>query len=281
LETPIARDDRPHQRLAYPWWGVVAVSVYVLYHVAVLLVHNLPSKGLAEGLRRHFAKPCPQNTDTCRMINDSIGMNDYMRATGNTQSWAMFAPNPHRHNVFMRVLVKDKSGEVWDLKHDIYGKRAYPYLFYDRMGKINRRIIDQKGYRRHYAAWVCRDWERAHDGEPAVEVQFVKLWTVIPPPNKVFRFMGYDPMKLHLHERDEETIRCASTRQAQLPDHLLERFGIEPPPGRSYLELYTRTWWDKQKHQQPGGSTHRATRPDNDDEKGNVAEQDQVEEAIE
>ena len=61
----------------------------------------------------------------------------------NTQSWAMFAPNPHRSNVFMKVMVKDEAGEIWDLKHDIYGKREYPYLWYDRMGKINRRLIDQ------------------------------------------------------------------------------------------------------------------------------------------
>lgn len=246
LHEPIPDDDAPGRRWAYPWWGMVIVSAFVLYHVTILLVHNLPGGGLAKGLHAWF--------------NKHAHMSAYMRATGNTQSWAMFAPNPHRSNTFMRVFVKDKDGEIWDLKHDIYGRRNYPYLFYDRIGKINRRIVDQKGYRRYYAAWVCRDWERTHGGESAVEVQFVKLWTQVPPPEKVFGFrdkrglpgwlVGYDPMGLHLHQREEETVRCATTRQAQLPNYLRQRYGLPEAPENHFLPLQARTWWDKQQSKQ-------------------------------
>jgi hypothetical protein len=69
----------------------------------------------------------------------------------------MFAPNPPLLNTFTRVLVEDRTGQVSDLRHDIYGRRRYPYLFHDRMGKVNRRLIEQKKeYETPYAAWVCR-----------------------------------------------------------------------------------------------------------------------------
>jgi hypothetical protein len=238
LHGPVAADDRPPRRWCYPGWMQLVATVFILYHGIILLVHNLPSKGLAKGAQK--------------VLDQRLEANTYWQATGNTQSWAMFAPNPHRANVFMKVMVKDKAGEVWDLKHDIYGKRQYPYLWYDRMGKINRRLIDQKGYRRHYAAWVCREWEKDHGGEPADEVQFVKLWTQIPSPQAVFERaqgnifkMGFDPMQLKLQQREEDVIHCATNRQAQLPDYLRERYGLPPAPPRHYKELSVRTWWDQ------------------------------------
>lgn len=250
LHQPVATDDRPDRRWAYPLWGIVLVSCFVAYHAAMLLVHNLPGGGLSKGIHTFFHK--------------HFKMNDYMRATGNTQSWAMFAPNPHRSNIFMKVLVKDQEGEVWDLAHDIYGRRTYPYLFYDRMGKINRRIVDQKGYRRHYAAWVCREWERTHGGEPAVEVQFVKMWTRIPPPEKVYKYMWYDPMKLHLHQREEDVIRCKHTRHAQLPNYLRERMGLPLVDDHVFRDVTMRTWWERKQARQ--AAEVRAERRDEDED---------------
>lgn len=237
LQRAIPSDDHPERRWVYPIWGIVLVSFFVLYHSAILLVHNLPSKGLSADLHKLF--------------NDKLQMRKYMQTNGNTQSWAMFAPNPHRSNVFMRVLVKTKDGEVLDLQHDIYQRRKYPYLFYDRMGKINRRIIDQKGYRRHYAAWVCRDWERTHDGEVIEEVQFVKMWTRIPNPEDVIERangnlfqMGYDPAKLHLHQREEDRVACRTVRHGQLPDYLRERYGLAEEGEYPFRPVFHRTWHD-------------------------------------
>lgn len=239
------------RRYVYPRWLQLLATLFILYHGTILLVHNLPSKGLAKGLQKKLNRP----PKLWPLSEAQFGLhaNHYWRASGNTQSWAMFAPNPHRSNIFMKVMVKDKEGEVWDLKHDIYGKRTYPYLWYDRMGKINRRIIDQKGYRRHYAAWVCREWERTHEGKSADEVQFVKMWTRIPPPKAVFERargnifrMGYDPMDLELHQREEDTIRCKTTRLAQLSPELRERYGLPPAKSeRHFKGLHMRTWWDQ------------------------------------
>ncbi len=97
-----------------------------------------PGQGRPEGAQRQ-----------ARDANTYVGgLGQHARAR--TRTW----PTPTAPNIFMKVMVRDEAGEIWDLKHDIYGKREYPYLWYDRMGKINRRLIDQKGYRRHYAAWV-------------------------------------------------------------------------------------------------------------------------------
>jgi hypothetical protein len=268
LHRPIATDDRPRQRWSYPIWLQLVATLFILYHGVILLVHNLPGKGLAKGAQK--------------VLNEKLDANTYWQASGNTQSWAMFAPNPHRSNVFMKVMVKDEAGEIWDLKHDIYGKREYPYLWYDRMGKINRRLIDQKGYRRHYAAWVCREWEKEHGGEPAEEVQFVKMWTQIPSPQAVFERangnifrMGFDPMELALKQREEDIISCATNRQAQLPDYLRERYGLPPGPPRHFKELSLRTWWDqKESERLQAERQQRLGKPAKtaDDDDGEIAE---------
>lgn len=244
LHDPVALDERSH---AYPWWGIVLVSVFVAYHVAILLVWNTPSSNLGKPIHGLF--------------NEHLKMRRYLNATGNVQTWAMFAPNPHRSNMFMKVLVKDKDEEVWDLFHDIYRRRSYPYLVYDRMGKINRRLIEQQGYRRHYAAWVCREWERTHGGEAPDEVQFVKMWTKIPEPHRVIQAAGwnlgamwYDPSLLPLQQTAEDVVRCNVTRQAQLPDKLRARYGL-PTGITTYRGLVSRTWADEKaaKERRQGG----------------------------
>ena len=249
LHSRVARDDKPGRRWAYPLWLMAPVSAFILFHTVVLLVHNLPTKGLATPLHKWFDK--------------HLDMGRYMRATGSTQSWAMFAPNPHRSNIFMRVEVLDHNGDKWDLKHDIYGRRSYPYLWYDRGGKINRRIVDQAGYRRHYAAWVCRTWEREHGVLPD-EVQFVKLWTSVPTPKELLRitggkpWLGYDPMKLHLNEREEDAIRCKTTRHGQLPNEIRARHGMEPMPDKHFLDVHDQTWVDRKREEAEEGDDDKA-----------------------
>lgn len=253
LHAPAPEPERP-RRWAYATWAMALVSIFIAYHATVLLVHNLPHGGLSEDLHKWFNHPHEVEI-LGETYEPGFDMRGYMVATGNTQSWAMFAPNPHRANAFMKVMAKDAEGDVYDLHHDIRGRRRYPYLFYDRMGKINRRIIEQKGYRRHYAAWVCREWERTHGGEPAVEIIFVKMWTRIPPPQKLIAEangnpfkMGYDPMELKLYEREVDTIRCRTTRHAQLPNYLRERYGLPllEDEERVFRPVVHRTWWDKQ-----------------------------------
>jgi len=233
LRAPIAGDDRPGRRFAYPWWGMLIMSVLIGYHALILIVHNTPSKGLGRGLHRH--------------VNDKLEAGDYMTAASLNQSWAMFAPNPHRSNTFMKVLIVDQAGETWDLKHDIHGVNRYPYLFYDRMGKINRRLIEETGYQKYYGAWVCREWERTHGGEPAKEVQFVKMWTKVPVPRDSIRTWGFDPLSLKLEQREAEKINCKTTPHAQVPNYLRDRYGLPPIEDGVFRGVHLRTWVDAKK----------------------------------
>lgn len=226
-----------HRRWAYPWWGILLVSVFVAYHATILFVWNTPAKNLGQGVHRFF--------------NDTFQMKDYLTTTGSTQSWAMFAPNPHRTNQFMRVLIEDQNGELWDAKHDIYKRRPYPYIFYSRMGKVNRRVLAGKGYHKNYAAWVCREWERTHGGEPAKSVQFVKLWTSIPSPGRVIQAAGwnigkmwFDPNQLPLRQKELASFDCDRTVQGQLPPRLRNRYNL-PETARRFKNVFVRTWWHK------------------------------------
>ena len=227
----------PRRRWAYPAWGIALVSLFIAYHTTVLLVWNTPSGGL--GNRYH---------QTMLKALDGRG---YFTATSNTQSWSMFAPNPNRTNVFIRVLVKDQEDEIWDLGHDIWEVDRFPYWFYDRMGKVNRRIDGKKGYQMSYGAWMCREWARNHGGELPKSVQFIKRWTRIPTPKQVIGHAlktgewGYDPWKMEAKQKEQETVVCRTTIHAQLPNHLRERYGLEPLDDDGFRPLRIRTWWDK------------------------------------
>lgn len=229
-----------------PEWGTfrswvktqlwVYSSLFIVYHLFVLIVWNTPGKAIAKDWRKD--------------VFDMTQGPEYFRGTSNGQSWAMFAPNPNRTNTFMRVLVEDQEGQIWDLEHDIWGKDRHPYVFYDRMGKINRRINKKKGYQRVYGAWVCREWEFEH-GELPKEVRFIRKWTTVPEPHKVpaqaaeGRRFGYDPWKLPAKEDQQNVIKCANTPHGQLPPALRERHGLEPAEEGHFREVRVDTWYTK------------------------------------
>lgn len=225
-------------RWAYSPLGAALVSLFVAYHALALLLHTTPSGGLA----RKYT----------RLIDHVLKVGQYMRATSNVQTWSMFAPNPHRTNVFVRVLVEDQEGRVWDAGEDMYGRRAYPYVVYDRRAKINRRLAEQRHYLLPYAAHICRAWERGHAGERPRRVRLVKISSRVPPPEAVYRAnerirpswttVGFDPMRLPLSEEQLEVFECALLPQGQLSPALRERLGLPPAPGYRPIEL--ETWWD-------------------------------------
>jgi hypothetical protein len=166
-----------------------------------------------------------------------------MGLVGNTPWWGMFAPDPPSLNGFVRVLVEDRDGKIQDLRHDIYGRRGYPYLFYDRLGKINRRLIDRKlDYRPVYASWVCRDWARTHRGDPPRAVRFVTIWTQIPTPLEAYRSMGYDPMSLKLNEEPGEAFDCDAITNGRLPSTLRARYGFAAGSDGGVPEVPGATW---------------------------------------
>lgn len=223
-----AEDGRPW---AYRPLGLALVSLFLLYHVVALLQHTTPSGGLAATFSR--------------TLGEALRVGAYMRTTSNVQSWSMFAPNPHRSNMFLQVFVELADGTVLDLQHDMYGRRQYPYMFYDRMGKINRRLLEQDRYQRHYAAWVCRDWALYHGGEMPVRVKYVKMWTKVPHPAKVIPNWGFDPMELKLTKEHLPSVECATTVHAQLPDDIRARHGLPPLKPGEFRDAIVQTWWDK------------------------------------
>ena len=248
LHEPIPPATQPPAQGLRRWLrraGQVLASLFVAYHATVLLVYNLPSGGLTAPLHR--------------LANRDLGMATYFRVAGLTQGWGMFAPNPHRANIFMRVWVEDQDGSVHDMGLDVYGRRRHPYLFYDRMAKINRRLAESAGYRRPFAAWVCREWARTHGGRIPKRVSFERLWTHVPPPEKVYRFMYYDPRDLHLNHKKEESFRCATTRHGQLPPELRARYGLPPagPEAPEFRDVSISTWWTvrQRARRKPGGGS--------------------------
>jgi hypothetical protein len=247
---------RPGSPWAYSTWGILVVSAFVLYHVSVLLIWNLPAKGLAKSFHSSFL--------------EQVKGKQYFGGTRNNQSWAMFAPNPNRTNNFVRVYVEDLEGELWDFEQDIWELDRYPYLWYSRMGKINRRIDGKKQFQRIYGAWVCREWERQHEGQPAKTVRFVRRVTRVPGSREVIEKGGWDQWQAPSEQTEQETINCKTTLHGQLPNELRVRYGLEPRPEdeerRVFHDVTIRTWWDKQEDERKRAEAGRPKLRDDDGE---------------
>ncbi len=162
----------------------------------------------------------------------------WLTITQTDQGWGMFAPNPPRTNVFLKVLVTDAEGETFDLKTDVYApeRKPIPWIWNDRMRKMNRRIIggesgNTQWYRKWYARYLCRQWALEHDGVAPRKVELVKMWYRMPSPEETLRKGYYDPEDLLERagaEKLEHTEHCKRTVMGQLPNWVRERHGLEP-----------------------------------------------------
>ena len=206
------------------------LSVFIAYHVVVMLVTSLPDDGPAGGLQRLL-----QRVALTRL---------YAEATANSQNWRFFSPEPPRANVFMRVLVQDASGAVIDVEHDSHGRQRYPYLWYSHLRKINRRLATEPVYERGYAAWVCRTWERTHGGRAADSVRFVRLTTRVPPPDEAIAHGGFDPASLPVSATEAGRYACADLSEGQLPPALRRRLGL-PAADTPFRPAELHTWWSE------------------------------------
>lgn len=227
LQDPIPEGKRPDRHQGYPGRATVLVSLFIAFHLVAVLVHSAP--------------PSPALGPLQAFLNRHAHTGDYLRAAGIARSWAVFAPDAPRHNVFIRVLVEGADGQEQDLGHEPFGRRQYPYFFYDRMGKINREMLRKKPYRLSYAGWVCREWERRHAGEPAREVRLVPIRTRVPAPAEAYKSMGYAPRGLEVEEAPAEVFPCASTQHGQLPARLRARYGL-PTQGAAFRDVPRRSW---------------------------------------
>ncbi|HET6584628.1 MAG TPA: hypothetical protein VFG69_14315 [Nannocystaceae bacterium] len=216
---PIAADDDGRE-WAYGPLGRFCTGTLIAWHIAAVAIWLVPARDSIESIRkpaRALVRP-------------------WLELTRTTQGWGMFAPNPPRHNVFMRVLVTDEHGEVWDLRSDVYAEeqRAIPFIWNDRMRKMNRRIIGGEGdggswYRKWYARWQCRQWALEHDGRVPKDVQLVKVSYAIPTPEAVREHGWYRPEdRLRTHGKDElvHTERCVTAVLGQPLPEVALRHGI-------------------------------------------------------
>ena len=182
----------------------------------------------------------------------------WLEVTQTDQTWGMFAPSPPTSNVFLKTLVTDAHGRVWDMRTDVYApeRKPIPLVAYDRVRKMNRRIIAGEGggdtYMKWYARYQCRSWQLRF-GELPKKVELVKMWYTIPSPDAI-RKNGWVSSEELLakegHEAVEHTVECANTTLGQVPPWILQRHGMAVPPDyafRPWLKPKRRAWESRHK----------------------------------
>ncbi|HWB77150.1 MAG TPA: hypothetical protein VG755_19420 [Nannocystaceae bacterium] len=230
LEDPYRKPEIPAEpgMLRTPWaygpFGRFVVGGLLLWHIVGVAVWLLPEKDSLFAFRGDARKVWAT----------------WLTRTQTDQGWGMFAPNPPRSNVFLKVMVTDQDGEAWDMRTDTYAieRKPIPWIWNDRMRKMNRRIIggesgDTSWYRKWHARYYCRQWALEHDGVPPKKVDLIKVWYKIPSPEEVAKKGYYDPEELLERTREEKieyTEHCKNAVMGQLPNFVRERHGLDPLP---------------------------------------------------
>jgi hypothetical protein len=250
-----SEDAPPRAPWAYGPFGRFVIGSLIIWQIVAVATWLLPDKDSVKSFRndaRHvFTK--------------------WLTLTQTDQGWGMFAPNPPRTNVFLKVLVYDENGEVYDLKTDVYApeRKPIPWIWNDRMRKMNRRIIggesgNTQWYRKWYARWICRDWAQNHEGIEPEKVELVKIWYKMPSPEEVLRKGWYVPEDLLErtgHEKVEHTEHCQRTVMGQLPPWVRERHDLPPlREGWKYRPWlkHKKKKWDKRREQEEGKEPDKA-----------------------
>ena len=244
---PIPNQDPDTGLSSRPWaYGPVGralLTVFVIYHLGAVASTQFPKK------------------DSWSTFHGDVdkAFKHWLQTTQTTQGWGMFAPNPPRSNVFLRVTVTDKEGEIYDLNTDVYAcfiaqseadklqtpesidqaksicdaTYPLPWVWYSRQRKMNRRIAGSEGghgswYQKWHARWVCRDWERDHDGELPHKVTLYKVTYPMKSPQQVFR-NPYDPKTQYNQRGSHKEIystECKTTVAGQMINEHRTRHGM-------------------------------------------------------
>jgi hypothetical protein len=242
---PLAADGSdgcpPDRPWAYGPWGRLLVGSLVVYHITAVTVWLMPDKQCLKSFRVAATAP----------------FRAWLTRTQTAQGWSMFAPNPPRHNVFLKVLVTDEQGEVHDMRTDMYapGRKPVPWIFNDRIFKMNRRMSGGEAgkgdwYQKWYGRYQCREWALQHGGVAPKKIDLYKVSYRIPSPDEVAAG-GYYLPELQLRKYGKEvrlhTTTCASEPEAQLSDEIRARHGLPPLPEGAYKpwDKDRRTKWEK------------------------------------
>lgn len=218
---------------AYGPIGRTVVAILTLYHIGAVISTQLPEKYSWST----FRGPADETFST------------WLGLTQTGQGWGMFAPNPPRRNVFLRVTVTTQSGETYDLNTDVYAcflpdatedvcESVYPlpWVWYSRQRKMNRRIAGSEGgsgawYQKWHARYICRQWQLEH-GELPAKVDLYKVGYPIPTPEQAQK-KPYDPKQhynRHGNSTKIHTTECRGAPLGQMPDYMRERHGLGPAP---------------------------------------------------
>ena len=237
----------------------------VVYHITAIAFWELPEKDSVSTFR----------------VKGREAFSTWVMTTQTDQQWGMFAPNPPRHNVLMRVVLTDENGEQWDMRTDTYAieRRPIPWVWNDRMRKMNRRIIggeSGKGdwYQKWYARYLCREWARTHRGVMPQKIELFKLTYKMPSPEMVARQGWYHPDTL-LHDTGREerqyTEKCANAIHGQLPNFIRERHDIPLLDEKGFKAWVKdkKKAWDK-RLEPPKPKTETETKPTSSTRVGSV-----------
>jgi hypothetical protein len=229
----------PRAPWAYGPGGRMLVGFVIVYHITAIAFWELPEKDVVSTFR----------------IKGREAFTTWVLTTQTDQQWGMFAPNPPRHNVFMRVVMTDENGETWDLRNDVYAPERHPIPWYwnDRMRKMNRRVIggeSGKGdwYQKWYARYICREWARTHRGVMPQKVELFKLSYKMPAPETVVQQGWYWPEELLVatgKEEREYSEKCSTAIHGQLPNFIRERHGIpllDDKTFKPWVKSKKKTW---------------------------------------
>jgi hypothetical protein len=230
---------RPRTPWAYGPLGRFLIGGVIAWHLTAVATWLLPDKDVVSTFRGPARKVFTK----------------WLTVTTTEQGWGMFAPNPPRSNVFLKVLVTDAEGEVWDLRTDVYAeeRKPIPWVWNTRQRKMNRRIIGGESgptdwYRKWYARYECRRWAREHDGVAPRKVELVRITYKIPSPEET-RAKGYyiaeELLERAGHERVSHTEHCKNAIMGQLPNHVRERDGLpllEEGEYRPWIKKKRRSW---------------------------------------
>jgi hypothetical protein len=140
-----------------------------------------------------------------------------------------------RRNVFLRVVVTDSEGAGWDLRTDLYAAelRVTPWIWNDRMRKMNRRMSGGEPGRASYAKWLgryhCREWALEHEGVAPAQVAISRVTYRIPTPETTRANGPYVAEELMVRTSSEKklhTTKCDRDPEAQLPNSIRARHGL-------------------------------------------------------
>ena len=245
----LSRIDPARGAARRPWahapMGRFLASALCVYHITGVAIWLLPDKDSLGG-----------GGATSWRLRAQDPFKWWMRVTQTNQGWKMFAPNPPRTNLMMRVLVTDEAGEVYDLNTDVYhpDNKPIPWLFYTRIRKINRRVVGAEGgkgqwYQKWHDRYICRDWALHHGGNPPKQVDLIKVSYQIPTPEEVAKNGPYVPeerLKKTHAIRHVHTTPCDDVN-AQLPNHIRARHGLPLLPEGAFKPWIKerKAAWDK------------------------------------